>query len=117
MSSPFINHIELQVTNLKEAKKFYSSLFSLKVNILPQMSYAIWEAAKQPGGGMAEVKKVKHGGTTAYFQVDNINNYLKKAKELGGKIVEKKTQIGGDMGYYGLLQDPFGNKVGVWSNK
>ena len=117
MPSPFINHIEIQVASLKEAKKFYSTLFGLKVNILPQMNYAMWEAAKEPGGGMVEAKKIKHGGTTVYFNVDNINTYLKKATELGGKVIEKKTAIGGDMGFYGLLQDPFGNKVGIWSNK
>ncbi len=117
MINPFINHIEIQVTNLKESKKFYSELFGLKVNIIPKMNYAIWEAAKEPGGGMTEVEKVKHGSTTAYFQVDNINTYLKKAEQLGGKIIEKKTDIGGDMGYYGVLQDPFGNRIGVWAKK
>ncbi len=112
---PFVNHVELEVTNLKKASKFYSGLLGFKVHIIPKMNYALWSAARKPSGGFALVKRVRHGGTTAVFQVDDINRYLIKARKLGGKIVQKKGPIGGDMGYYGVFKDPFGNNVGLWS--
>lgn len=113
---PFVNHVEFEVTNLRRAAKFYKSVLGFKIQLIPQMKYAIWSAARKPGGGLSLVKKVKHGGTTAVFQVDNINRYLDKAKKNGGKIVQKKAAIGAGMGYYGVFKDPFGNHVGLWSS-
>jgi predicted enzyme related to lactoylglutathione lyase len=112
---PFVNHVEFEVTNLRKAAKFYSSLLGFKVQIIPRMNYALWRAARNPSGGFSLVKRVKHGSTTAVFQVDDINRYLTKAEKLGGKIVQKKGPLGGDMGYYGVFKDPFGNLVGLWS--
>lgn len=113
---PFVNHVEFEVTNLRRAAKFYKSVLGFKIQVIPQMKYALWSAARKPGGGLSLVKKVKHGGTTAVFQVDNINRYLDKAKRNGGKIVQKKGAIGAGMGYYGVFKDPFGNLVGLWSS-
>ena len=115
---PFVNHVEFEVTNLKRAAKFYKSVLGFKIQLIPQMKYALWSAARKPSGGLSLVKRVKHGGTTAVFQVDNINRYLDKAKKNGGKIVQKKAAIGAGakMGYYGVFRDPFGNLVGLWSS-
>jgi predicted enzyme related to lactoylglutathione lyase len=115
---PFVNHVEFEVTNLRRAAKFYKSVLGLKIRIIPEMKYALWSAARKPGGGLALVRKkrVKHGGTTAIFQVDNIERYLQKAKKAGGRIVQKKTEIPGGMGYYGTFRDPFGNIIGLWSS-
>ena len=64
---PFVNHVEFEVTDLKRAAKFYKALLGFKVLIIPRMKYALWWAGKQPGGGLASVKRrhVRHGGTTA----------------------------------------------------
>ena len=113
---PFVNHVEFEVTNLKRAAKFYGALLGFKVRIIPRMNYALWTAARKPSGGLSLVKRVKHGGTTAVFQVNDIDRYLMKAAKLGGKIVQKKGPIGGGMGYYGALKDPFGNVTGLWSS-
>lgn len=113
---PFVNHVEFDVTNLRKAIEFYSALLEFKVKVIPKMSYALWSAARKPGGGFSLVKRVRHGGTTAVFQVSDVDRYLAKAKKLGGKVVQKKSPLGGDMGYYGAFRDPFGNTIGLWSS-
>jgi uncharacterized protein len=117
MPKPYVNHVEFSVTNLKRAARFYSSLFGFKVRMITQMKYALWRGGKQSGGGFALVKRVRHGGTTAVFQVDDIDGYLVKAKKLGGRIVQKKTKIGPGYGYYGAFRDPFGNVIGVYNSR
>ena len=116
---PFVNHVEFEVTNLKRAAKFYKSVLGLKIQLMPKMRYALWSAARRPSGGLALVRKkrVKHGGTTAIFQVNNIDLYLKKAQKAGGRITQKKTEIPGGMGFYGTFRDPFGNIVGLWNSR
>src|SRR3972149_8683098 len=109
---PFVNHVEFEVTNLRRAAKFYKSVLGFKIQVIPRMKYALWSAARKPGGGLSLVKKVKHGGTTAVFQVDNINRYLDKAKRNGGKNGQAKGATGAGMGYYGGFKDPFWNLGG-----
>ncbi len=114
---PYINHVEFEVTNLKRAAKFYRTLFGFKVRIMPKIGYALWSAKRTPGGGFSKVKHVRHGGTTAVFQVDNIGLYQKKAKKLGGRVFRKRMALPGGMGFYGAIKDPFGNTLGLWSRR
>jgi predicted enzyme related to lactoylglutathione lyase len=112
---PFVNHVEFEVTNLKRAAKFYKSVLGFKIQVIPKMKYALWSAARKPSGGLSLVSRVRHGGTTAVFQVGNIDRYLNKAKKNGGKIVQKKGALPEGIGYYGAFRDPFGNMIGLWS--
>jgi len=50
-------------------------------------------------------RRVRCGNTTAVFKVDNIDRYLAKAKEMGGRIVERKHPIGGGFGYFGAFRE------------
>ncbi len=114
---PYINHIEFEVTNLRRAAKFYRALFGFKVTVMPKIGYALWTADRSPSGGFSKVKHVRHGSTTAVFQVNNIERYQKKAKKLGGRLFRKKMPLPGGMGFYGEIKDPFGNSIGLWSSR
>lgn len=114
---PYINHVEFGVTDLKRAAKFYRNLFGFKVRVMPKIGYALWASEKRPSGGFAKVKHVRHGSTTAVFQVDSIEKYQKKAKKFGGRVFRKKMPLPGGMGFYGAIKDPFGNTIGLWSRR
>ena len=61
--------------------------------------------------------KPEHEGSAVviYIEVDNIEETLNKAAELGGKIHTQKTMINENAGSFGLFNDPDGNLIGLWS--
>jgi predicted enzyme related to lactoylglutathione lyase len=117
IAMPFVNHVEFEVTDLKRAARFYKSVLGFKVKLLPRINYALWATTRKPSGGFSLVKRVRHGGTLAVFQVNDIDRHLMKARKFGGKIYRKKGPLPGGMGFYGAFKDPFGNIVGLWSNR
>jgi predicted enzyme related to lactoylglutathione lyase len=90
-----IVHVEIPVTDLNKAEEFYSSVFGWKINVMPQMNYALFETGSPPGGGFNQVDKVKEGGIIFYIGVDNIEEKLKEIENAGCKTVEKATEIPG----------------------
>ncbi len=110
-----VSHIEINVTDLQRAGKFYGALFGWSYQ--PVMKdYAFWKAGKL-GGGFNKVakKSTAPNSVTLYITVDDIPAMLKKAVSKGGKVVGPKQEIGGGHGFCGQLSDPFGNVVGLWS--
>lgn len=108
-------HIEICTTNLKKAEKFYAELFGWKIQSEVMGKYSLFETPSPPGGGLAEVKEVKPGDSLMlYVEVDDIEKYLKKAANLGGKQVSPKTEIP-QVGWYGVFSDLDGNKIGLFT--
>lgn len=113
-----ICHIEIMTTDLDRAKRFYSELFGWKISAWKgSLDYLLFETGKEPGGGFQRVDKVNPGdGILLYIQVEEIEKYLNKAKELGGKVLKDNTEIP-NVGWFGLFSDPDGNVVGVFKGK
>jgi len=109
-----IVHVEIPVTDLSRAKEFYSKLFGWNVNIIPQMSYALFETGSEPNGGFNKVNKVKAGGVVFYMGVDNIEKKLKEIERAGGKTLRKKTEVPG-FGWNATFKDIFGNILGLFT--
>jgi predicted enzyme related to lactoylglutathione lyase len=57
----------------------------------------------------------KQGVTIYLAGGDDLNGVLSRVEAAGGSILESKTAIGGDMGYYALFLDSEGNRIGVYS--
>ncbi len=110
-----IVHIELSAKDRQKAEKFYTDVFGWDVQQMPQMNYATFNDGSI-GGGFNPVSKENPAGTTLiYIQSDDIEKDLKKIHEAGGKIVMGKTEIPG-IGWFGLFEDPSGNKLGLYTN-
>ncbi len=108
-------HIEINTTNLKKAEKFYSDLFGWKIQSQVMPNYSLFETSNPPHGGIAQVERVNPGdGTMFYIQVDNIDKYLSKAEGIGGKKVTPKSEIP-NIGWFGVLADPDGNRIGLYT--
>ena len=53
-----------------------------------------------------------------YVEVEDIEATLKKAEELGAKVVTPVTEIGDNWGHWAQFKDPGGcTGVGLWSRK
>jgi predicted enzyme related to lactoylglutathione lyase len=92
LGNPIV-HLEISVTDLNKAREFYSKIFGWKVDLIPQMDYALFETGTPPNGDFSKVNKVKTGGCLFYISVDDIEKKLKEIEKAGGKTVRKKTEI------------------------
>ncbi len=115
MSKHPIVHIEFSAKDREEAGKFYSQLFGWKIQQMPEMNYATFEAEGGPGGGFNPVSEEYPAGTVMiYVQTDDIDATLAKAEKLGAKTLVPKSEIP-NMGWFAFFADPSGNKVGVYT--
>ena len=108
-----IVHIEIAAKDRETAGKFYSEIFGWKVQQLPEMNYATFEAEGGPGGGFNPVENDPPAPVMAYIHTDDIDATLKRIQELGGKILRPKDDIP-EMGQFAFFSDPSGNPLAVW---
>ncbi|MGD2157275.1 MAG: VOC family protein [Anaerolineales bacterium] len=111
-----IAHIEFSARDREEAGKFYSEVFGWKVQQMPEMNYATFEAEGGPGGGFNPVTEDYPAGTIfVYIQTDDIEATLKEIEAAGGKTIIPKTVIP-SVGWYAFFSDPTGNKVALYTD-
>lgn len=112
-------HIEIPVKDLKKAKKFYEEVFNWEINVETGFpGYAFFKTGETGiGGAFDESDKTVSGNLMLYIEVEDILASGKKINAAGGKITKEKTDIGGEMGFYAVFEDVFGNVFGLWSAK
>lgn len=117
MGENSICHIEISCQDSKKAGQFYSALFGWKLDSAMGEEYIFFQPEKGVGGAFSQEKNHTPGeGIIFYVEVDDIDAYLKKAIELGGKEATAKTEIP-DHGWYGHFIDPDGNRMGLFTAK
>jgi predicted enzyme related to lactoylglutathione lyase len=115
MSQHPVVHIEISAKDTVAAGKFYSDLFGWKVEQVPQMHYATFQAEGGPGGGFNAVTETNPAGTVMFYILsDDIEADLAKVVRLGGQALVQKTEIPG-MGWFGVFKDPTGNTIGLYT--
>ncbi|NHK31810.1 MAG: VOC family protein [Asgard group archaeon] len=112
-------HVEIPVKDVKKAKKFYEDVFNWEVQVETGFpGYAFFKTGETGiGGAFDESDKTVSGDLMLYIEVEDIPATSKKIKVAGGKITKDKTEIGGEMGYYAVFEDVFGNVLGLWAAK
>jgi len=116
---PRIVHFEQAYDDPEGAVKFYASVFDWKVES--------WEGGEQPywlvttgpdtelpginGGFMKKAPDMQN--VTNTISVDNIDSYVEKIKQAGGKLVMPKSVIP-KMGYQAYCIDPGGIGFGLF---
>ena len=121
-----IVHFEIPSKDKERFIKFYSAVFDWKMHDIPEMGYTMVYTTdvdeqympKQAGainGGMVSFED--NGGLNPILVIDvpNLDEYIKKIEEAGGKIVRPKTKVG-DMGWYARFEDTEGVTMGIWQN-
>jgi len=115
MPHPFC-YVELHTTNTDEAKAFYSKLFEWKMNDMSMgdQAYSMLDVGEGTGGGITEKQcPDSPPAWLAYIMVDDLDQIVKQAKELGGEVVKERTEIP-QMGSFSVLKDPQGAVFAVW---
>jgi uncharacterized protein len=119
MSAP-ICHVEIPVRNMARAKKFYAGVFGWTFKAFsPRYVMFMTGEGERLGGALCktDLKELPaDGGVTVYLKVDSIKEALARVKACDGKVVQKRTEIGGDNGFIAFLRDTEGNRMGLFSN-
>jgi uncharacterized protein len=108
-----MSYFEIPADRTDELKSFYSSLFGWQFEKGETGNY--W-MIKNAGisGGLAPRENPKQM-PTMFVEVESIDDYIGKARQLGAKVVRNKQEIG--PGYYAVMEDPQKNTFGIWRGK
>ena len=115
------NWIEIPVSDMKRAKKFYGDLLGVGLNQM-QMGdndYALFELKDRfntgclvKGNGYVPSMQ----GIVVYLNVGNdLSAALGRVEKAGGKVLLKKTFLSKEAGHIAYLSDTEGNKIGLHS--
>jgi predicted enzyme related to lactoylglutathione lyase len=95
---PRIVHFEIPAENPERAVKFYQQVFNWKIEKWPEpMDYWLVTTGedKEPGINGAITPKVNLAATTNTVEVSSVDDFLKKIKDAGGKVVMPETTVPG----------------------
>ena len=120
-----IVHFEIPAKNAMNLGKFYSQLFGWNIIHSPVegMDYWIIQTVptdengmpQRPGvnGGLYEKQPGREGmNAVNYITIENIDEYIKKVTDLGGKILVPKQEVP-TVGFIAVAIDPDGNQFGL----
>ncbi|MDA4844239.1 VOC family protein [Hoeflea poritis] len=104
------------VADLEKAKAWYSDAFGTKP-YFDQPSYVGFNVAGYELGLMPDETPAdgKAGTVLTYWGVENIEEAVAHFVALGASVVEKPTNVGGEIVVAGV-SDPWGNVVGLIYN-
>jgi uncharacterized protein len=121
-----VGHFEIPADNTERARKFYSATFGWKMTPVPGMDYTMVHTGATDEKGMPKEAGYISGGigkrggplehTVVTIVVDDVTAAAKKAEKNGGKIVQPKQDIPGNMGSTAYVKDTEGNIVGLYQS-
>jgi predicted enzyme related to lactoylglutathione lyase len=118
-----LNWIEIPVTDLERAKKFYGKILetSFQDVEIGEIKYAFFDSEDQfNNGALAQGSYYNPGpdGVLIYLNGgEDLNIVISKVNAAGGDVIMSKTLISDMAGYAGMFIDTEGNRIGVHSMK
>ncbi len=114
---------DINVANLTRAKKFYETVFNIKLIDLPiewgkQSTFPFENEGVNATGALVEKNNytANDNNTVIYFSSEDCITEESRVEKSGGKIIRKKMPIG-EFGFVAILQDTEGNTIGLHSKK
>ena len=120
-----LNWFEISVNDINRAKKFYETIFDIKMDTQSMMGMEMAFFPSEPGNGKAcgglvqgPMHKPSADGAKIYLNGNpDLNNALSKVIAAGGKVTMPKTKISDEIGNMAFFTDTEGNTVALHSNK
>ncbi|HET6990625.1 MAG TPA: VOC family protein [Bacteroidia bacterium] len=118
-----LNWFEIPVSDFERAKKFYETIFDIKMQKMDFGGFTMGMFPSERGNGKlsgaivhGEYYKPSAEGVLVYLNGNpDLAVALGKVVAAGGKIMRPKTQIG-EFGYMAVIFDTEGNAVALHSN-
>ncbi|MBT1711196.1 VOC family protein [Fulvivirgaceae bacterium PWU5] len=117
-----VSIIEIPVTDFSRSVKFYQTILGVtieEVNMGETQMGVLPSDGKTVSVVLAKGNdyKTTTGGVVVYLNAgSDLQPTLDKVEKNGGQIIVPKTQISPEMGYFALLIDSEGNKLGLHSS-
>ena len=111
-----IDYVELTVTDLEQAKRFYSEAFGWRFNDYGPEYAGIQspQGASAPEvGGLSKGQEVRSGGPFVLLYSTDLNRSVEAVKHAGGQVVNGPYAFPGGRRFH--FTDPSGNELGVWA--
>jgi uncharacterized protein len=110
---------EIYVQDIDRAKRFYESVFEVKLEKLESPDLEMWAFPMTmdtvgASGALVKMDGVESGGsgTIPYFHCDEVALQAERVVPAGGKIHKPKMSIG-QHGFMALVVDTEGNTIGL----
>ena len=116
-----LNWFEIPVIDFERARKFYSEIYNFDMPTVPMGESLMGFLPVQEGhiGGAIIKAKGHHpsqDGALIYLNGgDDLNEVCNRIPSSGGKVIQKKTAISDEHGYYALFLDTEGNRLALHS--
>jgi len=107
-----VDYIEITVTDVPEAKRFYGAAFGWTFNDYGP-EYAGIQGPGREVGGLRQDAHVRAGGPLVVLYSRALDDTLAKVKKAGGRIVKEPFTFPGGRRFH--FSDPSGNELAVWS--
>ena len=118
-----VGWFDLNVANIDRAKKFYETVFSLKLTDAPiewgrQSFFPFNPESPNISGALVEKADYVPGdnNTIIYFETEDNIAEEQRIEKAGGKVVQPKMSIG-EFGFISIFIDSEGNTVGLHSRR
>ena len=108
-----VSWFEIMGQDGAKLQQFYGDLFGWKVDASNEMQYGMVEGAEGGIGGGIGTSQDGSRSVTLYVGVDDLQAYLDKAEQAGGRTVVPVTEIP-NMVTFAQFADPEGNVVGLF---
>ncbi|MHA2099679.1 MAG: VOC family protein [Candidatus Kariarchaeaceae archaeon] len=120
MNKSYADHLEIPVTDMEKAKKFYGKVFQWNEEGVIQQwdeNYILVNLGDGHSSfGLYKVDQVpQENKVVVTMRVDDIEAKLKEIESSGGKTTREKYEIAPEVGFAGNFKDPFGNVWGLHS--
>ena len=119
-----IQNFQIPVVNFERALKFYNKILGYQLQVMetPEFKLGIFkfDNSSGVGGSIIESKELKPSktGTMVYLHTGtDMETILSRVNKYGGNIFMEKNQLGPKMGFYSIIEDTEGNRVGLYSTE
>jgi hypothetical protein len=112
MSTPFVCHAEWGTHDPAALEKFLTQLFGWQFQAFAPNYLMYLPSEGDISVGILQSEQMRAGGSPSVsIRVDDMDAMLRRAEELGGKVVVPKAPLGG--GSFAFVAAPDGNLIGL----
>jgi uncharacterized protein len=109
-----IDYVELTVTDLDLAKRFYVEAFGWRFNDYgPQYAGIQSPDGESEVGGLRLDSQVRAGGPLVLLYSTDLDQSVEAVRNAGGTVVVEPYEFPGGRRFH--FSDPSGNELGVWA--
>lgn len=108
-----IDYIELKVTDMEVATRFYTAAFDWKLTPYGPGYTGIQRPGGGESGGFALADEITLGGPLVILYSEDLDDSYQRVMQAGGTIAKEIFDFPGGRRFH--FRDPSGNELAVWS--